>query len=272
MPARVHILGVGQTRSMARPARTPLREATLRIVRDADCERRWKRSRREAAQPFPRCLGDVRDRRRTAARRSIPSAPATPADRSSPARSSGPCSSGSSAGPASAARTGCPTVGEETSTYHRVPDRRGARVGAGPGRPDPRYAQRRDADLRDCRPGASRPSRSRSAGGGARVARTATSSSTVSGSARTRRTEKDRRELLSCQALGWNAGGRTTTPLRESKRQGIGARSFTKPGVASTRSSQARSRAYSRGRRPRRPRNARRRGARCRRPCSRRRR
>ena len=44
VPARLRILGQGLTQVDGPTGRTPLREATLKTVRDADCERRWKRS------------------------------------------------------------------------------------------------------------------------------------------------------------------------------------------------------------------------------------
>jgi hypothetical protein len=45
LPARLLILGQGKTRPDGPTGRTPLRQATLKTVGDADCERRWKRSR-----------------------------------------------------------------------------------------------------------------------------------------------------------------------------------------------------------------------------------
>lgn len=45
LPARVLILGQGKTRPDGPTGRTPLRQATLRTVGDAACERRWTRSR-----------------------------------------------------------------------------------------------------------------------------------------------------------------------------------------------------------------------------------
>ena len=47
LPDRVRILGQGTTRVDGPTGRTPLREATLRTLRDPACERLWKRSRSE---------------------------------------------------------------------------------------------------------------------------------------------------------------------------------------------------------------------------------
>ena len=211
LPARLHILGVGQTQVDGPTGATPLRQATLRIVRDADCERRWKRSRAKLRNRF-RGVSEVC---------AIDADGREPLDSVCNGDSGGPIIAGTLKRPVlvgiiswagKCGADGLPTVGEETAHYRDFLTAQ-----------EPAWAPVPDGPTRATLSGGTLTCelpawsvapeqvqvrwqrRTRGADGYDFV--------TVSREATYATTDKDRGKLLSCQALGSNAGGRTLTPF-----------------------------------------------------------
>jgi secreted trypsin-like serine protease len=210
LPARLHVLGVGQTRVDGPTGATPLRRATLKTVSDADCQRRWKRSRAKLRNRF-RAVSEVC---------AIDADGRAPLDSVCNGDSGGPIIAGTLKRPVlvgiiswagECGADGLPTVGEETAHYRDF-------LSA----PEPVWAPVPDG-----------PTRATLSGGTLTCELPAWSVAPeqvqVRWQRRTRRaghydlvtvsrdvtyvtTAKDRGKLLSCQALGSNAGGRTQTP------------------------------------------------------------
>jgi secreted trypsin-like serine protease len=211
LPARVHILGMGQTQLDGPSGHTSLRRATLKTVRDADCERRWKRSRAKLRNRF-RAASEVC---------AIDADGRAPLDSVCNGDSGGPIIAGtleqpvlvgiiSWAGECGADKL--PTVGEETAHYRdflAAAQPVWAPVPDGPTRATlsgstltcelPTWSVAPDeVDVRWQR-------RVRRADGYTFV--------TVSRDMTYATTARDRGQLLGCQALGSNPGGRTLTPI-----------------------------------------------------------
>jgi hypothetical protein len=212
VPSRLRILGQGRTQVGGPTGRTPLRQATLKTVRDADCARRWKRSDSKLRNRFRPdsevCAIDMDGRK--------------PLDSVCEGDSGGPIISGtlkrpvlvgiiSWAGECGADRL--PTVGEEASWYAEFLTA-AAPVWA-PVPDGPTRAVRTATTLTCELPAWSVAPETVEIRWQRRVRRkNGYRFVTVSREATYTPAAQDRGQLLGCQALGSNAGGRTLTPMR----------------------------------------------------------
>jgi hypothetical protein len=212
LPARLRILGQGTTRPGGPTGRTPLREATLRTVGDADCERRWNRSRSKYRNNF----------RPTAEVCAIDADGRAPFDSVCAGDSGGPIVAGTLKRPVlvgiiswAGERCGAdrlPTVAAEAShfrTFLTAPEPVWAPVAGGP------PVVTRDGATLTCSLPAWIVAPDRIDYRWQRRVRgkDGYDFSTVGTGPTYVPVTEDRGQLLSCQALGSNAGGRTVTPF-----------------------------------------------------------
>jgi secreted trypsin-like serine protease len=212
VPARLRILGRGKTSPKGATGHTGLHEATLKTVGDADCTRRWRKSKSKYDKRFEAvsevCAIDANGR--------------APLDSVCAGDSGGPMIAGSLARPVLAGiiswtgeRCGAdrlPTVGAEASHFRdflTAPEPVWAPLPSGPTRIT------RAGDVLTCEPAPwtiaperidfrwERRTRTKD---GYRFTRVGTAQTYTVKSA-------DSGKLISCQALGSGPGGRTTTPF-----------------------------------------------------------